>query len=155
MNKKNTAIFTTLTFAMIANAIPLSASGNKDNDSPSQEQENSVLHVVDRPFGYGEGGGIGAGIRPEGFEEIDENLIGENGSQTVAAKMITMTGVLKAKGGKGKRKFTLKNVDGKNYAIQISPESAEELVKFKNKKIKIQGVFYNSDFLVFDFNIEN
>lgn len=152
MKIKNAATFTALTFAMIMCATPITASGNKDMDSPTTEHEESVLHVVDRPFGFGEGGGIGAGIRPSGFEEIDESIItGEAKEKSyVAAQMTSLTGTLKVSGNKGKRKFSFNCDDGKTFALNIQGPDAETVAALKDKKLKVSGVFYGTDFLVFD-----
>ena len=155
MKIKTATVFTAMTFSMIMMASPLSAGGNKDVEVETDDiPKTSVLHITDRPFGFGEGGGIGAGLRPEGFEEIPDGIISGESPKTVSAQLTTISGTLNVKGGKGKRQFTFKTDDGKSYAMKVPEDVAEHLANLKNKKLKAEGVFYGKDFLLFDFKID-
>lgn len=154
MALKKTAAFTVMTFAMVMAAMPITASGNKDKEEDTSIPEKSVLHISgSAPAAFGEGGGIGAGHRPEGFEQIPDGIVSGEKAKTVTAELTPMTGILKVKGGKGNRKFTFQGDNGKSYSLHVEDSMAEHLANFKDKKVKAEGVFYGKDFLVFDFEI--
>ena len=153
MKIKNTMALSLIALSMTLTAAPITANGSKDSNAEDNSiPEKSVLHISDRPpVGFGEGGGIGAGQRPSGFEEIPEGIISGKKTRTVTAELTTITGTLNVKGGKGNRKFTFKSDDGKTYNISVEESNAEHLAGLKNKKIKAESVFYGKDFLLFDF----
>lgn len=151
-------IFAIAIVFVILGVLPLFASGSKDDEAIGASMDKSVLQIVENPgIGFGEGGGIGAGQRPFGFEEIDPGIIGDAPSKTskiVAAELFDLPGVLTVKGSKGSRKFTLKSDDGKIYNIKVPSDFAETFATLKNKKITLQGVFYESEFLLFDMLVD-
>lgn len=143
-------IVSALAFSMAT--IPLAAAGSKESvDGKAPEGDASMLRVIGErpPVGFGEGGGRGASELPEGVA-IDPAIIGEP-VPIVSAEMTEMSGTLKVKGGKGKRKFTLNNVDGKKYELQIESDKMEDFATLKGKKVKVRGVFYSDIFLVFEY----
>ncbi|HBB41943.1 MAG TPA: hypothetical protein DCZ74_00315 [Treponema sp.] len=143
-------------FMLASSAMPLSAGGNKDKTADEsviiEENDANMLRIVgDRPpAAWGEGGGKGASELPPGVS-IDSGLVGEM-KPVVAAETADLTGTLKVKGSKGKRTFTLKVDGGKNYALQVEESRMEDLAALKGKKLFIRGVFYGSNFLVFEYS---
>ena len=152
MKNKTKLTFAAISIAMLMSAIPLMANGNKDREELDESiPESSILKIDGTPARFGEGGGKGAGLRPECFKEIPEGIISGEAPRTVSAQLTTITGTLKVKGGKGNRKFTFACDNGKIYSMNVDESHAEHLAGFKDKNAKAEGVFYGKDFLLFDF----
>ena len=153
---KKIVLWTAIGMAFSMTSLPLAAAGSKENEETEvsvPENSPSLLRVVGEkpPVGFGEGGGLGAAELPDGVS-IDPAIVGKT-APIVSAEMTQLSGTLKVKGGKGKRKFTLNCDDGKKYELQMNGEGAEDFAVLKGKKLNVRGVFYSKTFLVFDYGL--